>query len=288
MTRDLGIFEPLAERMRKTAAKEILFWESVIPSGIAALDAQIGGLRPGELTLLASEDAFINSQISQVLIESVAVTHQLPVIVVLVGTDVREFNAQLFRRKDSRSRSWGGNNRSIAEPEWAELQQLMAAPIYVSQPVPGVGIDYIDEEIEKLVSALGQVGLIVIDGIDHLNIWANPQYRSENPGASWAAVSAQAKWMALRHRCPVVIDTRILNTSPDTGHLHHATLRDFPYQGALANSTDLVCILEGFSYLQQGRAFQLRTAFSRNGLYAQIDLHHDEKEDRIVEASWQR
>lgn len=288
MNQDLLCIETLGESMRRTVAQESLFWESAIPSGIGELDAQTGGLRPGELTLLASEDAFITSKIAQKFIESVAIVQKLPVIVICAGSGLREFCGQLIRGGDSKNRQWGRSPRNIAEPDWENLKRLTEAPIYVTQPIPSAGIDFIDQEIEKLVGVLGNVGLIVIEGIEHLNIWANPEYRSENPGASWAAVSAKAKWMALMHRCPVILDARVVNNCPETGHLANPTVIDLPYQGALANSADIAYFFEKFSYMKQGRAFQLRTAFSRNGLYALMDLFHNEETDQIVEASWQR
>ncbi len=282
---DKGIFETLGESMRKTAAKEILFWESAIPTGIAALDERIGGLRPRELTLMAYEDALIYPLVLQQLIESVAVTQKLPVLVICFGTGLREFNVELFRAKDPQSHVWGRKGANDAEPGWKNLEPWLAAPIYVTQPIPGAGFEYLEHEIDKLVDRLGKVGLIVIEGIDHLNIWANPQYRSENPGASWADLSARAKWLAMSHNCPVVLDTRIVNNTPDAGHLANPTTRELPYQGAVANSADLVCFLEKFSYLQNGRAFQLRTGFSRNGLYALVDLVHDHDSGQIKAVS---
>ena len=184
---------------------------------------------------------------------------------------------------DPLNRAWGKKSIHLQKPDWSSLEQLMHAPIYIVQPIPGAGIEYVDQEVEKLVKSLGKVGLIVIDGIDHINIWANGHYRAENPGASWAEVSAKVKWMALTCRCPVIADTRIVNSNPDEGAMPNPTIWDLPYQGALANSADLICLLDGFSYLRHGSLFRLRTSFSRNGLYAWVDLIDDQVSGRVFE-----
>lgn len=279
---DTGIFETLGESMRKTAAKEFLFWESAIETGIAGLD-RIGGFQPGELTIVASEDNLITPRLLQLFIESVGVTQQLPVIIVRLGHGLRDLCCQLFRFKDPESQFWGINRSKTAEPNWSKLEALMQAPIYVTESITGADINYIDLQIERVAKTLGEVGLIVIEGIDYLNVWADTEYRSENPGVAWSRVSAEAKLMALSHKCPVILNTRVVNKDYYAEPLNNPSIRDLPYEGALANSADVVLIADRFSGQLSGRCFDLRTVFSRNGRYALVEMRHSGDTDDLTE-----
>ena len=274
MAQNFGIFERLDNVMKRTAIVEMLFWESTIPSGLNGFDTKVGGFRPGELVVLASEDGWLRPKLTQVFIESCAIRHNLPVVVVRLGYGSRDWCAQLFKSKGAVPWSWGINATSNTEPEWKCLEALLQAPIYVTEPIPGSGIEYLDKEIEKLADALGGLGLIIIDGIDYLNIWEDTQFNTRNPGASWSVVSSKLKWMAINRKCPVIIDTKVENANPDNGRLSEPTLRNLSYEGAIANSADHVLMLHDISCVPDGHSAILRTVFSRSGLGAWVDLHY--------------
>ncbi len=85
MEQRFGIFERLDNVMKRTAIIEMLFWESTIPSGLNGFDTKVGGFRPGELVVLASEEGWLRPKLTQVFIESCAIRHNLPVVVVRLG-----------------------------------------------------------------------------------------------------------------------------------------------------------------------------------------------------------
>lgn len=252
MAQGTGIFEPINEAMKRLAAFEPLFWDSVLPSGLAGLDARMGGFRPGELIILASEENWAHDRLTKVFIESAAIKNKSPVAVVRLGHGIRDWCAPIFKSPQSEA--------------WAQ------APIYITEPRTGVAIQILVQEIEQLARAVGSLGLIVIDGIDHLNVWADSQFNAENPGASWAAVSSALKWLANNHQCPVIVETSIQNKQPENGHLSEPGLRDLAYEGALANSADLVLMLHDFVCTENGHTASLRSSYCRSGLGVWIDL----------------
>ena len=274
MAQRFGIFERLSDVMKKMAFREAFFWETAISSGLDGFDARVGGFRPGELVVLASEEGWARPKLTQVFIESCAIKHNLPVVVVRLGYGFRDLCDQLFKSKGAVPWSWGSNAASNVEPDWKCLEALAQAPIYVTELIPEADLEYLEREIKVLNDSLGGIGLIVIDGIDHLNIWSDIQFKPHYLGANWSIVSSTLKWMAINQKCPVIIDTKIEYDNRANGHLDDLTIRHLPYEGAIANCADLVMILENFSYSSDGNTASLRTAFSRSGAKAWVDLHY--------------
>ncbi len=283
MKQGLGIFEKLGDRMRSVAAMENLFWESAIPTGILGLDERIGGFRPGELIVLASEQPWLHMSLMQLFIESVAIKQQRPVAVIRNGQNLRDYCRSCFLSNDAVPWSWGMQPVSGGEPDWSKLQDIVDAPIYITQPPHSIGIDYLLKEADKLSGAVGQLGLVVIDGIDYINVWSQCDAGAGNPASSWAMISSALKQMATHLKCPIVVDTRIINRQPESGYLTHPGLRDLPYEGALSNSADLVLLLQDFSYLQNGMRARLETRFSRNGLLASAEFDYQSENNAWIE-----
>ncbi len=274
MTQNLGIFEKLSDTMQRVATMEIRFWESVIPTGLSGIDRKIGGFRSADLVILASEQSWMHASLTQVFVESVAVKQRLPVVVIRLGHDLRNYCEQVFKAKGAMQWAWGTKLGENKEPDWSRLTALTEARIYITQPLPGADIDYLFQEVEKLAESIGQLGLIVIEGIERLNIWAKATSSITNPGERWASVSANLKQLAAYLKCPLVVDVRIDNQRPDDGHLTNPGLSDLPYEGALANCADLVLMLQDFSYLREGTRACLETRFSRTGLVACTELDY--------------
>lgn len=274
MTQNLGIFEKLSDTMQRVATMEIRFWESVIPTGLSGIDQRTGGFRSADLVILASEQPWLHASLTQVFVESVAVKQRLPVVVIRLGHDLRNYCEQAFKAKESVQWAWGTKLGENKEPDWPKLTALTEAPIYITQPLPGADIDYLFQEVEKFAESIGQLGLIVIEGIERLNIWAKATSSITNPGERWASVSANLKQLATYLKCPLVVDVRIDNQRPDDGHLTNPGLSDLPYEGALANCADLVLMLQDFSYLREGTRACLETRFSRTGLVARTELDY--------------
>lgn len=287
MTKNLGIFEKLSDAMQRVAAMEILYWESVIPTGLSGIDQRIGGFRPADLIVVASEEPWMHASLTQIFVESVAVKQRLPVVVIRLGHDLSKYCEQTFKAKEAVQRAWGSKPGEQKEPDWSKLTALTEAPIYITQPLPSADIDYLFQEVEKLAESIGQLGLIVIEGIERLNIWAKATSSITNPGERWASVSANLKQLATYLKCPLVVDVRIDNQRPDDGHLTNPGLSDLPYEGALANCADLVLMLQDFSYLRVGTRASLETRFSRTGLVARTELDYLSETGRWIEVGQQ-
>ena len=253
MTQSSGIYETLNEAMERTAAMEPLFWDLALPSGLPGLDASMGGFRPGELVVLASEEIWAHDRLTKVFVESAAIKNKRTVAVIRLGHGIRDWCTSIFKSPQSE--------------DWAQ------APIYITEPKTGIAIQNLVQEVEQLARTVGPLGLIVIDGIDHLNIWADRQFSADNPGGGWASVSSALKHLAINQKCPVIIETRIQNRHPENGHIPEPGLIDLAYEGALANSADLVLMLQDFACSEKGHKVSLRSAYCRSGLGAWIDLH---------------
>jgi len=253
MTQSSGIFEKLNEAMERTAAMEPVFLDSALPSGLPELDASMGGFRPGELIVLASEEIWAHDRLTKVFVESAAIKNKRPVAVIRLGHGIRDWCTSIFKSPQSEA--------------WAQ------APIYITEPKTGIAIQNLVQEVEQLAREAGPLGLIVIDGIDHLNIWADTQFSANNPGGSWASVSSALKWLAINQKCPVIVETRIQNRHTENGHIPEPWLRDLAYEGALANGADLVLMLQDFACSEKGHTVSLRSAYCRSGLGVWIDLY---------------
>lgn len=236
--RRLDDVKRLGDLLENFTEDEARFLSDFRTTGYTAIDT-CGGLRSGDLILVASCCDFHYPDFSLQLIESVAIKERFSVLHIRVGKDVLSLVCTWLCR--TQAYEWClpfRRNDGVSDATKHTVQS--EAPIYVLD-----AHGYTFEELELSVNTFAKynksgnpLGLIVIDSIEELNIWGTPSEASK--AARWANISSNLKFMAEAHRCPVVANVWLPYLDEEGSVISSPGLRHLPNDGALACSADVV------------------------------------------------
>lgn len=277
---DLGYFESLGDALKMSTSRERRFWADVRKTGYQQLDEGIGGLRPNELYIFASQHDWLLPGLFLQLIENVAIREGRPVLHIRIGADLRSLVGSWLKRTGS-DPAWCKDRHNLDEINQELVAEHINAPIYVFD-AHGYSCEKIMAAIESCAKSIKAIGLIVIDGIDRLDIWT--RISGNSIAERWASVSSELKNLALTHQCPVVVDSRIKRIEPDGTVIELPGIGDLPHGSAIATSADYVFVLEAVAGVFGGEPSDLYPVYSRTGLFCRrIPFRYEYDRCRWVE-----
>lgn len=282
MDHSIGYFETLKDLLDKSQMREEFFWSDIRKTGFKQLDKDLGGLRPGELVVIASEQDWLLPGLFLQMIDNVAIKEQRPVLHIRIGKDVRSLVGSWYKRTEA-DKGWHEDRNNIGEPDSHKLSEYAEAPIYVLD-AHGYSFQNISHAINACAKSVNPIGLIVIDGLKHLNVWAGlPDISLE---ARWADISQELKSLAITYQCPVLVDEHVNAHEKDGTRVEVATLRNLSHGAAIATSADHVLILEAVDGMVSGEPADLYSAYSHNGMSCRwMPLRYEYERDRWVEVA---
>lgn len=258
----LGYFESIGSLLEKSQLREERFWSDLRKTGYKHLDKTLGGFRPGELVVIGSQYNWLLPNLFLQMIETVAITEKLPVLHIRIGQDLRNLVGSWFKRTGANP-AWRDSNQNSIEIDAGKTSELREAPIYVLDS-HGFSLQFLENAIDSCAKGFKELGLIVIDGLEHLDIWSG--IPDISLPARWAHVSSELASLALRHQCPVVVDSRVNSVEVDGSKVVLPTLRNFPHGSAIAASADHVMVLEAVDGVMSGEPSELYSVYSHNGI----------------------
>lgn len=274
-----GNFERLGNLLMMSSAAEEKFWSNLRSTGYSSLDQQLGGLRPSELVVIASQFDWMLPALNLQMIETVAIKEQRPVLHIRVGHDIRASVGSWLKRKQAYP-TWFKNKRNDQVPNLDQMAEILQAPIYMLD-AHGYSMNSLAASIDSFAKGSEPLGLIVIEGIDRLDVWRD--LPDISLAARWAVVSSELKSIAIQYDCPVVVNSAMQMYGHDGIQIEPALLRHLVHDGALASAADLVLVLESSNDVNLGVPVDLYSVYSRHDLWCRIQLRYEHETDRWLE-----
>jgi replicative DNA helicase len=286
---DLCAAEVLAARERAAGTRE----ERVIHTGIERLDGLLGGIRPGQLVLVAARPGVGKTSLAMQVSAHAAITQGRRVLFVSLEMSREELAARLLAQRAGISvhrikagkldyGRWSGDGG-----EWPTLDAAVAA-------MRGAAFEVVDrgcETVGKLGAQCrarmvrGGVDLVVVDYLQLLESGKRHGNRTEEVGA----ISRGLKVLASDLRVPILAASQ-LTREPDRraesrGHADSGRvpgeprLSDLRESGSLENDANAVLLLhrkpEGTPY-EKATALAI-LAKNRSGPTGRLPLRYDER-----------
>ncbi|MGW7521850.1 replicative DNA helicase, partial [Streptomyces sp. NPDC054796] len=211
-----------------------------VPTGFTDLDAFTGGLRPGQLIVLAGRPAMGQTTLATDLLRSAAIKHALPAAMFTRDATANDIGMRLMAA-EARVPRHHMLTGSLTDEDWTRLARVMPgiadAPIYL-QDDANSNFTQLRAQCRRL-RALRDVRLIVIDTIQMLDYGTRPL------GSRYEEVSEIArrlKLLALELEIPIVA-VSTLNRNPEQREDKRPRLNDLRDSGALEDVADLVILL---------------------------------------------
>jgi replicative DNA helicase len=262
MDSSLGYFESIGDLLTNSQHREEQFWSDLRKTGYIHLDKTLGGFRPGELVVIGSQYNWLLPNLFLQMIETVAITEKRPVLYIRIGQNLRNLVGSWFKRTEANP-AWRDSNRNSFEFDAGKTSEIRDAPIYVLD-AHGFSLQFLQNAIDSCAKSFKELGLIVIDGLEHLDIWSG--ISDISVPARWAHVSSELASLASRHQCPVVVDSSVNSIEADGSKVVLPTIRHFPNGSAIAASADHVLVLEAVDGVMSGEPAELYSVYSHNGI----------------------
>ncbi|MDI6413144.1 replicative DNA helicase [Streptomyces albus] len=236
---DFGdVLESVLDEIEAPASKPPML--TGVPTGFTDLDALTGGLRPGQLVVIASRPAMGSTCLATSLLRSAAIRYGLPAALFTRDASVNEIGMRLLSA-EARVALHRMRAGTLQDEDWSRLAKCMPnladAPIYLQDDANATFTE-LRAHCRRLY-ATRDVRLIVIDTIQMLDYGTKPL------GSRYEEVSEVArrlKLLALELRIPIVA-VSTLNRNPELRDDKMPQLSDLRDSGALEDVADLVILI---------------------------------------------
>lgn len=206
-----------------------------LTTGIPDLDANLQGLKPGQMVVIAGRPAMGKTTIAMNIAENAALKLNKPVLMVSLEMSKGQLLDRLIAAvghiplnsiKDGSVANDHGQNLVMASG------RLMNAPLVVCD-TPAMTIPRIRSVARRMKHRLGGMGLVVIDYLQLIEGEGNG--RTEDV----SAMSRQVKLMARELECPVIVLSQ-LNRGCEQRPDKRPVLSDLRESGAIEQDADIV------------------------------------------------
>ncbi|PSB02394.1 replicative DNA helicase [Merismopedia glauca] len=210
----------------------------LLPTGLYDLDALIGGLRRGDLTIIAGRPSMGKTQVGVYLAHQVAVVKKQPVVF---------FSAEMSRDKllcrfvahVSGLDASRLLNHKILDSEWHSLAQavgLLSQSQLRIDSTTNPTISHMRGQLQKTLSEAGSVGLVVLD---YLQLLGNS---SANRVQELDEIAKGCKALAKEFDVPFIALSQ-LNRGVEARNNKRPMMSDIRDSGAIEQTADVVLLL---------------------------------------------
>lgn len=246
-----------------------------IPTGFPKLDETAGGgLRRGDLVIVAARPSIGKSTYAECIAENVAESGKL-VLFVSVEMSPEQCMHRFAVRTGTLSYSeinFGPRSKS----ELKRLDTLVEArnglPMYILNS-PAATTMNIRSAISRLEIRHGQVDLVVIDYLQLLNDNQRPGDKQMNDNSRVAAMTKQIKQMAREFRVPIILLSQLNRAMEHRDKKEREPkLADLRDSGAIEQDADLVLMLWEGEADAFGSVTRLKVAKNRQGATGHLPI----------------
>ncbi|MEV7770532.1 replicative DNA helicase [Kitasatospora sp. NPDC086791] len=211
-----------------------------VPTGYADLDALTGGLRGGQMIVVAARPAMGKSTLALDFARSAAIQHGLPTVIFSLEMSRGEIHDRLLsaEAKVLLDRIRSGN---LTDDDWMRVARRMDdvrnAPLYIDASPQLTGMD-VRTKARRLAQKC-KLGLVIID---YLQLMQSGGAKAENRQLEVSEISRGAKTLAKELDVPVVALSQ-LNRGPEQRQDKRPVVSDLRESGSIEQDADMVILL---------------------------------------------
>ncbi|MFP6872063.1 MAG: replicative DNA helicase [Verrucomicrobiales bacterium] len=212
-----------------------------IPTGFRDIDAQINGMLPGQMIIIAARPSMGKTSLAMNIAENVAVDQKLPVAVFTLEMTTQELVQRLLC---SRARVSGQKIRS-GMPDRKDFPRLMEAADELSKSkmfideTPSISILELRAKARRLKQK-ENISLVIVDYLQLMR--SNTRRAQENRQIEISEISAGLKALAKELHVPVIVLSQV-NRNPEDRKGGRPRLSDLRESGSLEQDADVVGLL---------------------------------------------
>jgi len=211
-----------------------------LPTGFNDFDDQTSGLQKGDLVIVAGRPSMGKTTFSMNIAENAAIETGKPVAVFsmeMPGDSLAMRMLSSIGRIDQHKIRTG----KLADDDWPKLTHavgvLAEAPIYIDD-TPALSPNELRAKSRRLTREAGQLGLIVIDYLQLMQIHGS----RENRSTEISEISRSLKGLAKELECPVIALSQ-LNRSLEQRPNKRPVMSDLRESGAIEQDADLIVFI---------------------------------------------
>ncbi|MGA5820857.1 replicative DNA helicase [Kitasatospora sp. NPDC094028] len=211
-----------------------------VPTGYADLDALTGGLRGGQMIVVAARPAMGKSTLALDFARYAAIHHSLPTVIFSLEMSRGEIHDRLLsaEAKVLLNHIRSGN---LDEDDWARIAHRMPnitdAPLYIDASSQLTGMD-IRTKARRLAQKQ-KLGLVIVD---YLQLMQSGGAKAENRQLEVSEISRGLKTLAKELDVPVVALSQ-LNRGPEQRQDKKPVVSDLRESGSIEQDADMVILL---------------------------------------------
>lgn len=227
-----------------TARMDMLYHSTEAITGVATgfidLDDMTSGLQQGDLIIVAGRPSMGKTAFAMNITENVVMKYKKPTLVFSMEMS----GEQLAMRMIS---SWGRLNQQqvrsgkLEKDDWQRVASAVGAlssvPLYVDD-TPGLTPGEVRARARRLMRESGQLGLIVIDYLQLMQITGSKENRTNEI----SEISRSLKSLARELNVPVIALSQ-LNRSLEQRHDRRPVMSDLRESGAIEQDADLIAFI---------------------------------------------
>ncbi|HEY5653611.1 MAG TPA: replicative DNA helicase [Pontiella sp.] len=224
-----------------------------VTTGYMGLNAQLGGLSPTDMIVLAARPAMGKTSLALNIAENAALGVHGPKVAVGVFS-LEMSREQLVKRmlfSNARLGSHRAKGRALTADEHGRLtraaDKLSKANIYIDD-TPGLEAVEMRSRARRMKSRYG-VELIIIDYLQLMNY---SKFSRDGRQRETMAISGAIKAMAKELEVPVIVLSQLSRATEQRGGDNRPKLSDLRDSGAIEQDADVVLLLYRDSYYKQG------------------------------------
>jgi replicative DNA helicase len=263
--------ESLASQERREAG------ETGIHTGFVELDDMLGGMRPGQLLIVAARPSMGKTAFALDLLRHAGVMQDQPVAMFSLEMSTEELGGRMAC-KQAGVNNYAYQRCTLDAQAMSEVQMasvtLGEAPVHIDDTA-GISIMRLRARARRLAARHG-IKLIVVD---YLQLVTAPDYRQRREEVG--AVSRGLKAIAKELGVPVVCLSQ-LNRQAESRDKHRPRMADLKESGDIEQDADVVMLLHREDYYHQDdpdwtptRRGEVIVAKQRNGATGTVELAWD-------------
>lgn len=210
-----------------------------ISTGFTTFDAMTGGLKPGELIVIAGRPSMGKSAICFNIAEHVAFKAEKPVAIFTLEMSRDSVYQRMLcsrARVDSQRYRAGYLSQEERRKLNNALHDLMEAPIYVDDSTD-LNLMGIHSKVSRLKQEHGDVGLVIVD---YLQLMSSPAGRQENRNQEVSALSRGMKLLGKELNVPMMVLSQLSRAVEQRAGDHRPILSDLRESGGIEQDADVV------------------------------------------------
>jgi replicative DNA helicase len=211
-----------------------------VPTGFADLDALTGGLRPGQMIVIAARPAMGKSTLALDMARSAAVKHGIATVIFSLEMDRNEIHDRLLSA-EARVALHHLRHGNMTDDDWTAVARRMpditAAPLFIDTSSNLTGMDIRTKS--RRLAQKHKLGLVVVDYLQLMNSGGS---KAENRQLEVSDISRGLKSLAKELGVPVIALSQ-LNRGPEQRQDKIPVVSDLRESGSIEQDADMVILL---------------------------------------------